>query len=62
MPLGEKFLADLRRLVGHENVLTAPEDLIAYSFDGTAALRQMPDNRYRWLHRAAYMHEKLTSS
>ncbi len=42
MPLGEKILADLRRLVGHENVLTAPEDLITYSFDGTAALRQMP--------------------
>src|SRR5579884_3732970 len=42
MPLGEKILSDLRRLVGPENVLTQPEDLIPYSFDGTAALQQMP--------------------
>src|SRR4051812_2415046 len=42
MPLGEPILAELRRLVGRENVLTAPEDLIPYSFDGTAALQQMP--------------------
>src|SRR6266545_8211196 len=32
----------LRAIVGAGNVLTAPEDLIPYSFDGTAALRQMP--------------------
>ena len=42
MPLGEKILSELRRVVGHENVLTAPEDLIPYSFDGTAAMQQMP--------------------
>jgi glycolate oxidase len=42
MPLGEPILAELRRLVGRENVLTEPEDLIPYSFDGTAALQQMP--------------------
>ena len=42
MPLAEKILAELRRTVGDENVLIAPEDLIPYSFDGTAALQQMP--------------------
>jgi glycolate oxidase len=42
MPLPETTLAELRRLLGAENVLTAKEDLIPYSFDGTAALRQMP--------------------
>jgi glycolate oxidase len=35
-------LSRLRKVVGAENVLTAPEDLIPYSFDGTAALQQMP--------------------
>jgi glycolate oxidase len=35
-------LSVLQRLVGPENVLTAKEDLIPYSFDGTAALSQMP--------------------
>ena len=33
---------ELSRIVGPENVLTAQEDLIPYSFDGTAALKQMP--------------------
>src|SRR5205807_1662215 len=42
MPLAEKILAELRRVVGDENVLITPEDLIPYSFDGTAALQQMP--------------------
>ncbi len=42
MPLGEKILSELRRVVGRENVLTEPEDLIPYSFDGTAAMQQMP--------------------
>ncbi|MDB6019325.1 MAG: glycolate oxidase subunit GlcD [Pedosphaera sp.] len=42
MALSNLILAELRRLVGHENVLTEPEDLIPYSFDGTAALQQMP--------------------
>jgi glycolate oxidase len=42
MPLGEKILSELRVLVDRENVLTEREDLIPYSFDGTAALRQMP--------------------
>jgi len=32
----------LRAIVGVGNVLTEKEDLIPYSFDGTAALRQMP--------------------
>src|SRR5262249_38731654 len=42
MAVPEKVLAELLRIVGAENVLTAPEDLIPYSFDGTAGLRQMP--------------------
>src|SRR6202453_1359454 len=42
MPLSESVLSELRRAVGGENVLTQPEDLIPYSFDGTAALQQMP--------------------
>ncbi len=42
MPLGENILSTLRHLVGRENVLTEREDLIPYSFDGTAALQQMP--------------------
>ncbi|HTQ30080.1 MAG TPA: FAD-binding protein, partial [Opitutaceae bacterium] len=36
------MIAELARLLGPENVLTEKEDLIAYSFDGTAALRQLP--------------------
>ena len=42
MALAQNILAELRKIVGGENVLTAPEDLIPYSFDGTAALREMP--------------------
>lgn len=42
MPLAENVLSELRRIVGSENVLTQREDLLTYSFDGTAALQQMP--------------------
>jgi glycolate oxidase len=42
MALPESCRLDLQRLVSPESVLTIPEDLIPYSFDGTAALRQMP--------------------
>src|SRR5256885_54992 len=42
MPLASQIISDLRQIVGAKAVLTAPEDLIPYSFDGTAALRQMP--------------------
>ena len=42
MTLTQDTLTKLRQLVGAENVLTAKEDLIPYSFDGTAALQQMP--------------------
>ena len=42
MPLANATLARLREIVGAENVLTSPEDLIAYSFDGTAAMQQLP--------------------
>ena len=36
------MIAELTQLLGRENVLTEKEDLIPYSFDGTAALRQLP--------------------
>ena len=42
MPSPEKSRDALRRLVGPANVLTSKEDLIPYSFDGTAAMQQMP--------------------
>jgi glycolate oxidase len=42
MPLEPRLLAGLQQLLGPENVLTAAEDLIPYSFDGTAALRELP--------------------
>ncbi len=42
MALSEQLLSELRAVVGAANVLTSREDLISYSFDGTAALQQMP--------------------
>src|SRR5688572_12866500 len=42
MPPFQSVIEDLRRIVGEKNVLTAKEDLITYSFDGTAAMQQMP--------------------
>ncbi len=42
MALNNDTLARLGGIVGAENILTAKEDLIAYSFDGTAAMQQMP--------------------
>ncbi len=42
MPLPSEIIASLRSIVGAENVLTSPEDLVVYSFDGTAAISQLP--------------------
>ena len=42
MALSDQYLSELRAIVGAANVLTSREDLIPYSFDGTAALQQMP--------------------
>lgn len=42
MALPEKIISALQNIVGKENVLTTKEDLIPYSFDGTAAMQQMP--------------------
>ncbi len=42
MPLNDATLADLRSRLGAPQVLTEPEDLITYAFDGTAALNQLP--------------------
>src|SRR5947209_7780896 len=43
MGAAQTFLPELRRLLGAAQVLTEKEDLIPYSFDGTAALNQMPE-------------------
>jgi glycolate oxidase len=42
MALPANMVSELRRLLGPASVLTEKEDLIPYSFDGTAALRQDP--------------------
>jgi glycolate oxidase len=42
MPIAPKLITELGAIVTPANVLTAKEDLIPYSFDGTAALKQMP--------------------
>src|SRR5271155_1885428 len=42
MALGQEILTRLRQIVGAGNVLTEKEDLIPYSFDGTAAMQAMP--------------------
>lgn len=42
MPLAEHILSELRTRIGAASVLTQVEDLIPYSFDGTAAISQMP--------------------
>jgi glycolate oxidase len=40
--IDERILKELRTIVGKKHVLTAPEDLVAYSYDGTFAERR-PD-------------------
>src|SRR5215213_7059168 len=42
MPLTQAVTNGFATIVGSGSVLTKPEDIIPYSFDGTAALRQMP--------------------
>ena len=42
MALASKLISQLREIFGSDDVLTKKEDLIPYSFDGTAALNQMP--------------------
>lgn len=42
MPLLNTVLDDLCQVIDPTRVLTSQEDLIAYSFDGTAAIQQMP--------------------
>jgi glycolate oxidase len=41
-PINQSTHSELSQIVGAENVLTAKEDLISYSFDGTAGLQQLP--------------------
>ena len=42
MACSPELVAELVRLLGPDAVLTAAEDLLVYSFDGTAALQQSP--------------------
>lgn len=42
MPVTAELLSQLQTILGAKNVLTSREDLISYSFDGTAARQQMP--------------------
>src|SRR4029078_3909800 len=42
MSLSQTIADGLSHIVGAKSVLTKPEDIIPYSFDGTAALRQTP--------------------
>ena len=37
-----QIVAEFRQAIGESNVLTEPEDVIPYGFDGTAALKQRP--------------------
>jgi glycolate oxidase len=42
MALVGRIVSELQKIVNPANVLTSPEDLITYSFDGTAAMLQVP--------------------
>lgn len=42
MALNQRVLAELTQVVGKKNVLTSPEDLICYSYDGTF-VESLPD-------------------
>src|SRR5215468_1790782 len=42
MALAQSTLTNLKQIFGAQNVLTEAEDLVPYSFDGTAALQQTP--------------------
>jgi glycolate oxidase len=42
MAIAPNLLTELGRIVAPDRILTSPEDIIPYSFDGTAALQQMP--------------------
>jgi glycolate oxidase len=43
MALSQSITDDFTSILGTASVLTKPEDVIPYSFDGTAAMRQLPD-------------------
>ena len=42
MPLPPSIVSELLAICGEASVLTSPEDLVPYGFDGTAALKQRP--------------------
>jgi glycolate oxidase len=41
--IDSSFIDKLRHIVGKENVLTSPEDMVAYSYDGTNMWSHRPD-------------------
>ncbi|MGB2868802.1 MAG: FAD-linked oxidase C-terminal domain-containing protein [Bacteroidota bacterium] len=41
--IAHHILSKLREIVGQENYLDSPEDKLAYSYDGTPLLKQLPD-------------------
>jgi glycolate oxidase len=43
MPLADIVVRSLTQIFGEAHVLTRPEDVIPYAFDGTAVLKQRPD-------------------
>ena len=42
MAVSSEIIEQLKSICGPENVLTQKEDLIPYSFDGTAEIKQLP--------------------
>jgi glycolate dehydrogenase FAD-linked subunit len=43
MPLADVVVNSLTEIVGEAGVMTRPEEVIPYGFDGTAVLTQRPD-------------------
>ena len=40
--MDEQYLSEFRAFLNEDQVLTSPEDLNVYAFDGTAMLHEMP--------------------
>ena len=43
MPLNDTYVRELRKIAGHDAVLTSHTDLSAYSYDGTTNWQSMSD-------------------
>ena len=40
--MNDDFVLELRRCLSQDSIVTQPEDLVTYSYDGTPMLREMP--------------------